>query len=165
MNLDNNKYFKGVTCFVLNQEGKVLIEKRANKGINPGELDLCSGHVNDGETPTQAVIRELGEELGIKLEEAIGVKKISKDNLKLEIESCGKTINFLGTIYCLKRSSSDVIIQEEEIDKIAWFPLEDAFELIKNGKTRFPANYDYEPIFQKVREICYNRKINKEEER
>ena len=60
--------------------------------------------------------------------------------------------------YCLKRKNSKVEIQEEEIDKIVWLPLEEAFELIKSGRTKFPKNYDYSKIFEKVKEIYYGEK-------
>ena len=160
MNLNSNTWLKAVTCFVLNEKGEVLIEKRVNKGINPGQLDLCSGHVDINETQTQAMIRELKEELGIGLEEAMNVVKVSQDDLKFQIESSGKILNFLGTMYCLKRNSSKVNIQKEEIEKIVWLPLDEAFELIKSGRTRFPKDFDYEEIFQKVRNVRDGRKID-----
>ena len=160
MNLSSNTWLKAVTCFVLNERDEVLIEKRVNKGINPGQLDLCSGHVDINETQTQAMIRELGEELGIGLDEAINVVKVSQDDLKFQIESSGKILNFLGTMYCLKRKSSKVNIQKEEIEKIVWLPLEETFQLIKSGRTRFPKKFDYEEIFQNVRNIRDGRKTN-----
>ena len=160
MNLDSDTWLKAVTCFVLNENGEVLIEKRVYKGINPGQLDLCSGHVDINETQTQAMIRELKEELGIGLEEAMNVVKVSQDDLKFQIESSGKILNFLGTMYCLKRNSSKVNIQKEEIEKIVWLPLEEAFELIRSGRTRFPKNFNYEEIFQKVKNIRDGKKID-----
>ena len=69
--LTENEWLKGVTCFVINEKGEALIEVRANKGLTPGKKDLCSGHLDDRETETQAMIRELREELGIELEEAM----------------------------------------------------------------------------------------------
>ena len=76
LNISEDEWLKGVTCFVINEKGEVLIEKRVNKGLTPGKLDLCSGHVDGDETQTQAMIRELGEELGIKTEEAMNVIKM-----------------------------------------------------------------------------------------
>lgn len=160
MNLDSDIWLKAVTCFVLNEKGEALIEKRVNKGINPGQLDLCSGHVEVNETQTQAMIRELEEELGIGLEEAMNVVMVSQEEFKLQIESSGKLLNFLTTMYCLKRNSSKVNIQKEEIEKIVWLPLEEVLELIRSGRTRFPKNFDYEEIFQKVKNIRDGRKID-----
>ena len=160
--LNDDEWLNGVTCFVINEKGEALIEKRVNKGLTPGKLDLCSGHVDGEETQTQAMIRELKEELGIQLEEAVNVAKITPDAIPLQFESSGKIKNFFITFYCLKRNSSDVIYQESEIDKIVWLPLEETFELIKSGRTKFPKNYNYKEIFEKVRNICNNQEKEKE---
>lgn len=156
--LNENDWLKGVTCFVINEKGEVLIEVRANKGITPGKNDLCSGHIDNEETETQAMIRELKEELGIELEEAMNITKVTPQGIPLGFESKGKTRNFFITFYCLKRKSSQVKIQKEEIDKIIWLPLEETFELIKSGRTKFPKDYDYSEIFKKVKEIYDGKK-------
>ena len=159
--LNEDEWLNGVTCFVINEKGEVLIEKRVNKGLTPGKLDLCSGHDDGEETQTQAMVRELKEELGIQLKEAVNVVKITPDAVPLKFESSGKNKNFFITFYCLKRNNSDVVFQKEEIDKIVWLPLEETFELIKSGRTKFPKNYDYEKIFKKVRNVYNNKEIGK----
>lgn len=157
--LKDNMWLKGVSCFVLNQDNKVLIEKRANKGLTPGKLDLCSGHIDSGEVPTQAMIRELKEELGIELEESMDVIKLTEQPSPLVFESSGKKKNFLIDFYCLKRKKSNVITQKEEVADVVWIDMEKCFELIRTGNTKFPANYDYEAIFQKVRDLVNPRNI------
>ncbi|MBQ2836079.1 MAG: NUDIX hydrolase [Clostridia bacterium] len=163
--LDEEEWLEGVSCFVINEKGEVLIEKRVSKGLTPGKLDLCSGHIDNEETHTQAMIRELKEELGIEAEEAMNVIKLDKNAAPLEFVSANKKRNFFITFYCLKRVTSEVKIQEEEIEKIVWLPLEETFVLINSGRTKFPTSYDYEPIFQKVRDICKDRNINEAQER
>lgn len=163
--LCEEEWLEGVTCFVINEKGEVLIEKRVAKGLTPGKLDLCSGHIDNEETQTQAMIRELKEELGIEVEEAMNVIKLNKITAPLQFISSNKKRNFFITFYCLKRATSEVKMQEEEIEKIVWLPLEETFALIKSGRTKFPTNYDYEPIFQKVRDICKNRNVNQMQER
>ena len=160
--LAGDDWLNGVSCFVINEKGEVLIEQRVKKGLTPGKLDLCSGHIDNGETATIAMIRELREELGISFEEAINVRKLSIEALPLKFSSSNKIKNFFITFYCLKRSTSDVKPQEEEIDEILWLPLDEAFELIRSGKTKFPPNDNYELIFQKVRDICNPNKIKEE---
>lgn len=160
--ISEDEWLSGVTCFVVNENNEVLIEKRVNKGITPGKLDLCSGHIDGEETPTQAMIRELKEELGIEIEEAMNVVRLTEQACPLVFESSGKNRNFFIDFYCLKRNKSDVDIQKEEIDKITWVPLENGFELIQSGKTKFPKDYNYETIFEKVKDICNNRESNKE---
>ena len=163
--LTEDEWLKGVSCFVVNENGDVLIEKRVNKGLTPGKLDLCSGHLDNEETETQAIIRELKEELGIEIEESMNVIKIDDNAAPLRFLSSNKKRNFLITFYCLKRTSLDIKIQKEEIDKIVWLPLEETFKLIQSGRTKFPIDYDYEQIFQKVRDICKDRSIKQTQER
>ena len=57
----------------------------------------------------------------------------------------------------LKRNSSKIEIQKEEIDKYVWLPLEETFQLLKCGRTKFPKNFDYSVIFEKVRNIYYSQ--------
>ena len=156
-NLSEDDWLNGVTCFVINEKGEVLIEVRADKGLTPGKNDLCSGHLDNNETETQAMIRELKEELGIGVEEAMNVVKITPKGVPLGFESSNKIKNFFITFFCLKRNSSEVKIQEEEIKRYVWLPLEETFELMKSGRTKFPKNFDYEEIFEKVRNVYYNK--------
>ena len=123
-------------------------------------IDTAGGGVEIGEELLTAIKRELKEELGIGIEEAMNVTKLTQDGMPFEFESSGLTLNFLITAYCLKRNSSEVTIQKDEIDAIAWVPLEKCFELIKANKTKFPSNYDYEELFQKVINIRDGRIVN-----
>lgn len=155
--LSQDEWLKGVSCFVINEKGEVLIEVRANKGLTPGKKDLCSGHLDNNETETQAMVRELKEELGINLEESMNVVKVTQQGVPLGFESSKKIKNFFITFYCLKRNSSKIEIQKEEIDKYVWLPLEETFQLLKCGRTKFPKNFDYSDIFEKVRNIYYSQ--------
>ena len=57
-----------VAALVSNPEGKLMLVKR---GIEPnyGKYDLPGGFVDPGETAEEAVVRELQEELGLKVKE------------------------------------------------------------------------------------------------
>ena len=63
-NLGPDEYVYCVTCAVI-QYGKIILEEKSRNRIDRGLLDFCSGHVEGDESPDQAMIRELGEELGI----------------------------------------------------------------------------------------------------
>lgn len=52
---------------VLKKDEKVLLARRQNTGYCDGQWSLPAGHVEAGETFTQALVREMEEELGIKL--------------------------------------------------------------------------------------------------
>jgi 8-oxo-dGTP diphosphatase len=54
---------------VLTRDGKILLQQRpAHWGRSAGKLTSFGGHIDPGETATQAVIRELHEELGARVD-------------------------------------------------------------------------------------------------
>lgn len=61
------KYPRLVVCMILFNRGRVLLERRAPKGVNgfDNTWDLPGGKVECGETPWQAIAREMREELRI----------------------------------------------------------------------------------------------------
>ena len=157
--LTQDNYLGGVSCFIINDEGKVLIEKRANTKINSGEIDLCSGHIDGEETPTQAMIREYVEELhngsSEEKEKARNeaIQNLCKlDELDLIFHNRGNTRKIFIQFYTMKTKLENVTIQPEEIDSIEWVNLDEAFDLIRQGKTKFPYDERYEKIFEKVSE-------------
>lgn len=50
---------------ILEGNHKILLMRRCNTGYQDGNYNLPSGHVEDGELPIDAMIREANEELGI----------------------------------------------------------------------------------------------------
>lgn len=55
-------------CVVVTHDNKILLQKRTEGWSNAGGLNLFGGHVEDGETPVQGMIRELNEELGARID-------------------------------------------------------------------------------------------------
>lgn len=54
-----------VAVALLEREGKVLICRRRNDQAHGGKWEFPGGKVELGETPGQALVRELGEELSV----------------------------------------------------------------------------------------------------
>lgn len=152
-----NEFLKGVTCFVINEHGEILLEKRANTELTPGKIDLVSGHVDMEEVGKQSIIRELGEEVGIKENEAVQAKEIS--TIPLGFESNGKIRNFFITFYYVFTKNSNLKIQEQEVKSLHWVPMEQAFEMLESGKTKFPKqdkDVKYNEIFDTVKNAYEN---------
>ena len=61
--------FYVATCLLFDKNGKLLIYLRDNKPDIPfpNHWDLFGGMIEEGETPGQALVREVEEELGITL--------------------------------------------------------------------------------------------------
>ncbi len=52
---------------LLEKEGKFLIARRCNTGYSDGQYQVPAGHVDAGELPSEALIREAKEEIGIAI--------------------------------------------------------------------------------------------------
>ena len=61
--------FRVAINLVIKKDDKICLMRRFNTGWNDGMYALMGGHVNDGESPVDAVIREAREELGIIVDE------------------------------------------------------------------------------------------------
>ena len=71
---DKTEFVSGI---ITNKEGNVLILKRRNDlKLDPGKYDFCSGHIKEGEIPTQSMYRELNEEIGITPEQIKLIQKV-----------------------------------------------------------------------------------------
>lgn len=159
-----DQYLRGVTCFVINENGEILVEKRADTELTPRKLDLVSGHIDGEEVGTQAIIRELREEVGIPVQKAQNVHKVG--SRKIGFESEGSKRNFFIEFYYLLLKDSKVNISSEEVNSLEWIPMEKVFEMIKQGETKFPRqseSLDYEEIFNEVKNAYLNLERDVEE--
>jgi len=64
-------WHRAVHAWVFNEKGQVFLQKRSLlKDMAPGLWDSsCSGHLDAGEGYDTAIVRELGEEIGVQLAE------------------------------------------------------------------------------------------------
>jgi 8-oxo-dGTP diphosphatase len=62
---------KGTSIIFVNDKGQILLFLRDDKpGIPyPNMWDIPGGHVEDGETPEQCIVREMKEEMDLTLEQ------------------------------------------------------------------------------------------------
>lgn len=70
--IDEKSYaFYGVECLVVTKDNKIILQRRGDNWQRfPGYLTLFGGQIENGETPMQALIRELNEELGAQAKES-----------------------------------------------------------------------------------------------
>lgn len=106
-----------VSMIVLNHDKtKILLIQQYGTANNV----LVAGYVNKGENAEDAVIREISEELGLEVEEMGYCKS----------EYFPKTNTLMLNFRCTVNSESLDKINQKEIDKAEWFPLEKAREVI-----------------------------------
>jgi 8-oxo-dGTP diphosphatase len=100
-----------VVAGLLVEAGMVLLcHRSASRRWFPNVWDLPGGHIEPGETPTAALLRELHEELGIRLEEPVhsAFARLRQSNIDCRI---WVVRSWTGTL----RNASD------EHDEIAWW--------------------------------------------
>ena len=57
-----------VAVFIINKNKEILLQKRAaTKRFNPNKWGLCAGHVDSGKMIENTALREVEEEIGVKL--------------------------------------------------------------------------------------------------
>ncbi len=126
------QYDIGAHAYIHNSKGEFLIQKRAKtKEFLPGEWDIHMGHVMAGEKSKEAIIREIHEELGIKIDDIIFVKRVlwEKYNHFIDI-----------FVLCKDIDISDLTLQESELDDVKYISAEEMINLIKGMDYR-PEEY------------------------
>jgi mutator protein MutT len=104
---------------LLIRDGRVLLcHRTVGRRWYPDVWDLPGGHVESGERPIEALVRELKEEVGIQIEE-------QGPELVRVVES-----EFVLRIWLIEEWAGDAINASPiEHDEVAWFDAAEASEL------------------------------------
>ena len=105
---------RAVHVWVYNSRGELLLQKRSTrKECFPGLWDsAAAGHVDRGEEYDDCAIRELGEELGLQLE--------NPPERLFKLEAIAQTgWEFCWVYRCMDEGPFD--LDPEEVDSVAWF--------------------------------------------
>jgi isopentenyl-diphosphate delta-isomerase type 1 len=120
---------RAVHLVVWNPDGRILLQKRSgSKACCPGQWDTSvGGHVAAGERPSEAVLRECLEELGIQLDpgglEPLGRHLYDADTLDPEL------VDSWGTVHPGPFAPDPV-----EVERVCWFTLEEVESLLRRGE-------------------------------
>ena len=129
-----NRYAKRVDEI---SAGGLVIDFSGTKGLLIGRFDqkdatrerllwsLPKGHIEEGETPEEAAIREVAEETGIhsEISRELGV-------IDFWFMAGGKRIHKTVHHYLFKEVGGNLAPQESEVDEARWFPLEEIVNLL-----------------------------------
>jgi 8-oxo-dGTP pyrophosphatase MutT (NUDIX family) len=111
-----------VVYIVLIRDGKVLLSKRKNTGWGDGHYDLVGGHIDDGESFREAVVREAKEEADID----ISVEDVSVAHVMQHVH-----VAYVSVFLAAKRwSGNGVLMESEKCDDLGWFPIDGLPEAI-----------------------------------
>lgn len=148
--INKNEWKKCILCFVVDTNGNVLVENKIKE-----DKDLCSGHIKHNEVSTQALLRELYEELGISIEEALRARHL--DNIKIGFEDTNNKLQCFLDVFCLFRTRDTLLkVDEREINSIDKIPYKEFLERFKNSEF-FPYLTQYKSIVQKLEELFKER--------
>ena len=115
--------------------GGLVIDSTGTQGLLIGRIDhkdstgkrilwsLPKGHIEEGETPEQAAIREVAEETGItsSITKSLGV-------IDFWFMAGGKRIHKTVHHFMFTEVSGELTPQVSEVDEVSWFPLAESVD-------------------------------------
>jgi 8-oxo-dGTP diphosphatase len=117
---------------LLVRDGSVLLcHRSSNKSWYPNVWDMPGGHVESEETPRQALVRELREELGLDVAEPREecLARVTTDEFEMQVWRIAEWTGSMSNA------------APEEHVEIAWFTLEEAVAL-ELAHTSYPAMFE-----------------------
>jgi isopentenyldiphosphate isomerase len=148
---DTGLWHKEVAVLIQNEKGEYLIQKRAaTKKQGANKWGLTAGHVEAEESYENAIIREIKEELGIrvKIEE---LKPLGIFKQKYESE---KTTNNTYTkyyYYKTNRKIEEYTICLEELSQLKYITFEQLETIVKNRDEEYCFTKRVEPMEQIIK--------------
>lgn len=128
-------WHRAAHIWFINSKGEILLQKRAEwLESYPGKFDIsAAGHLSAGDTKIAGALREVEEELGIKLDEKdlIHIGEIHNESTQNNGTYINKEYN---DIYVVHKDIpiSNFKIQESEVSLVKYILINDLKELIKN---------------------------------
>ena len=122
---------RSIRVIVYHPDGhSLLLQKRsAAKDIFPGRWDMAvGGHVDSGETPDRAAVREMGEELGMPPE--VPLKKLFQLKVRNEIES--ENVQEYAAVF-----GGPFKIRTSELDEVRFFSFDELKQRIEDTPGEF----------------------------
>ena len=139
-----------VGMFIINNKKQILLQKRsANKRFNPNKWALCAGHVDADEELEIAAIREIEEEIGIK----ISIEELHLLE-KMEIKKRDNNSHITRYYYVMcNEDESEFRIQEDELSEVKWFDIDDIIDMIRRKADMIVFRDNSIYLFEKLKEI------------
>ena len=161
-------WHKAVHVWIYTSKGKILLQKRAKqKTYLPGLLDVsAAGHVSAGQSFEEAAVREIEEELGVKVS-ASELKKVETKKVAHDVPETGILNREIIQVYLLRldKKLKDFKIQKEEVESLRLISLEEFESEVKNpekAKSYTPYGDYFFDIIRFIREeLKQNKKKSK----
>ncbi|OGG08586.1 hypothetical protein A2154_00560 [Candidatus Gottesmanbacteria bacterium RBG_16_43_7] len=106
----------GSSYLILIRGRRILLSRRFNTGYEDGKYSLPAGHVEAGETLTQTLVREIKEEIGIKIDDKtvrlVHVMHRKENDIRMDYFFTSKS--YSGKI---------INCEPEKCSDLSWFPI------------------------------------------
>jgi len=120
-----DEYILGSSLWLVNKSGELLIQKRSmTKTRFPGMWSITGGAAKAGETSEQACLREVAEEIGLRL---------SLNDITLLYRTFGSNIIFDDYVCIMDFLLSSAILQVEEVSEIKFAGINEIKEMFFGG--------------------------------
>ncbi|OGF21629.1 hypothetical protein A2316_01005 [Candidatus Falkowbacteria bacterium RIFOXYB2_FULL_38_15] len=117
-----------IVSAVIEKDGDLLFgKKKANVGPYPNTWHLIGGGVNDNESLSDAIRREIKEEAGIEVE----IKKSLGFSEDYEPNKHGEITHYIFLVFLTKYIFGEVKASDD-IEKLVWIPKEKLSEIELN---------------------------------
>ncbi len=128
--MNNKSLIYSAVYGIVRKGNKVLFIRRCNTGYKDGLFTLPSGHIDEGELPSEAMIRELKEEVGL----IVSRTAILPVHTMYRIADSGRT--YIDYYFEIKNYKGEALNKEpEKCSQLAWLEFkEDSSELINGVK-------------------------------
>lgn len=135
---DGLRLRRKVRAVVLNEHGEVLLVRP--HGYREGRWTLAGGGVEEGESPVEAMRRELAEELGVGLEAELSELPVVNRFIYSAEHKAKRALDHDGQdavmFACRISSATPLRLQVEEVVDAQWFAANDAYEVFPVEKQR-----------------------------
>lgn len=109
---------KSAGCIIINNDKVLLVQQSS------GNWGFPKGHLEKGESETEAAIRETKEETNLDV-------KIVDSSARYSIEyNTDKGTHKEAVYFLATKTSEEIVRQESEINEIKWFDFKEALETI-----------------------------------
>lgn len=130
--------FPAVNAAIRDEKGRVLLTRRSKIVREPGVWCLPGGHLDPGETWYDGCLREVREEVGLKVHAGVllGIYSDPAVNTVPHPKAAGGWGQFVAAVFVFEKPQGQVL-PNEEVSEIGWFfPSEAPEDLIASHRIR-----------------------------
>ena len=145
--LEKGEYHIVVNAVIINSKGQILVSKRADYKPHGLMWEMSGGSITVGETSIEGMVRELREELGIKVEESEGklYKTVRRDDPPADFKELW--------LFRKDIDIKDITFPDGEAVEAKWVTIDELEQMTENKEiigVRDFTREDYEKIMSEV---------------